>query len=84
MDEMFAEERATRLRRLKTAEDVATARAKDAAERHGQCLANPDSTKEEQLDALAASIKFHEEAAAACARLIEVLRGDEAAEAGES
>lgn len=83
MDEL-AEERRTHLRRLKAAEDIATARAKDAAVRYGQCLENPASTKEEQIAALAASVKFHEEAAAACKRLIEALRGDKPAEGGES
>ncbi len=70
----LAEERKTSVRRLKAAEDIATARAKDAADRYGQCLAGRDSTIAEQIAALEASVKLHEEAAAACARLIEALR----------
>jgi hypothetical protein len=80
---MLTEERKTSVRRLKAAEDIATARAKDAADRYAQCLASPESTKAEQLAALAASIKFHEEAAAACARLVEALQADKPKE-GES
>lgn len=84
MDELLAEERMTSVRRLKAAEDIATARAKDAAYHYDQCVASPDSTEEDLLAALAASVKFHEEAAAACKRLIEALRGDKPAEGGES
>ena len=80
---MLAEERKTSVRRLKAAEDIATARAKDADDRYGQCVARPDSTKDEQLAALTASINIHEQAAAACARLVEALRGDKPKE-GES
>lgn len=83
MDEL-AEERKTIVRRLKAAEDIAAARAKDAADRYAQVLASPDSTIAEQIAALVASVKFHEEAAAACARLIEALRGDKSTEGSAS
>ena len=82
--ELDAEERRTRLRRLKAAEDIAAGRAKDASVRYDRCAADPNATKEEMLAALEASVRFHEEAAAACKRLIAALRGEEPDEESEA